>query len=502
MDQITFESLNISQELVRSVHEMGFEYATDIQAQTIPLLLEGQDVIGRSQTGTGKTAAFGIPAIELIDGLNKTEIQVLVVSPTRELALQSWGEFKKLYKYKSGVKAAVIYGGQPIGQQIRELKKGVNVVIGTPGRIMDHMRRKTLSLSKLKMVILDEADEMLNMGFREDIETILNTTPKERQTIMFCATMPPEILAITKAYQKQPHLIELSRNNSTLAAIEQYYCDVSEAKKPEALIAILALDKPLMAIVFCNTQNKVDELCRYLNQNGFEAIGIHGRMRQDVRTDVMNSFKSGKASLLVATDIAARGIDVQDIETVINFDIPQNTENYVHRIGRTGRAGKSGKAFTIASGNMQMLQLRDIEDATKIKIVPQELKGFEYNQNTDTKHRISRDFINKSADKTDKNARGMDKKVEFKVDGEASTSFDTIKIEINIGRVRHIAPNHIVGAITEKTSLRGSDIGKIEILDKSSIVEIPASFKQEVMEAMQGSKIKGQTVDLRLFDEL
>jgi ATP-dependent RNA helicase DeaD len=498
MTQNQFSSLNISDELKRAVQDMGFENATDIQAQTIPLILEGHDVIGRSQTGTGKTAAFAIPSIELTDGNNKKEVQILVICPTRELAMQSWGEFKKLYKYKSGVKAAVIYGGQHIDRQINELRKGVNIVIGTPGRIMDHMRRNTLRLNKIKMVVLDEADEMLNMGFREDIETILKSTPIERQTVMFCATMPKEIMAITKMYLKQPKLVEINRNVVTLEAIEQYYCEVPTVKKPEALIEILKLHKPKMTIVFCNTQKMVDDLCLYLNVKGYDAVGIHGSMRQSVRTQVMENFKSGRSSLLVATDVAARGIDAQNVEAVINFDIPPNTEYYIHRIGRTGRAGKAGKAFTIASGRMQLVQLRNIQHDTKSQLITMDIPVAASVMDADGQPGFN-EIINTEIEKRPQRIAPSPRNAIVKPRREYPTpTGDVAKILINLGKEQYVTANHIVKAIAEKTSLVGSDIGRIELLSNSTIVEVPDAHKQEVIDALKGSRIKGLFVDAKL----
>lgn len=502
MSQIPFSSIQISGDLQRAAREMGFENATEIQAKTIPLILEGRDIIGRSQTGTGKTAAFAIPAVELTNGENKTDVQILVVCPTRELAIQSWGEFKKIYKYKSGVKAAVIYGGQHIDRQINELKKGVNIVIGTPGRIMDHLHRKTLKLGKLKMVVLDEADEMLDMGFREDIETILDKTPSDRQTILFSATMPPEILAITKTYQKEPQLIEVNAEQATLAAIKQFYCETPADKKPEALIELLKLNEIHKSIVFCNTQKMVDKLCRILNQNGYEAVGIHGSMRQNIRTQVMKSFKTDTSALLVATDVAARGIDAQDVEAVINFDIPPNTEYYIHRIGRTGRAGKAGMAFTIACSRTQVLQLKDIERATKAEMIFQEIKVAGHVLHFNSNPQISEVVKTSSTEKKPQriSVRPSKDRIESPKNRYVQKA-DSAKIVINLGKEQHIEAKHIVKSIAEKTSLSGSDIGRIEIFSKSTVVEIPDTHKQEIIDALKGSKIMGFFVEAKLHDD-
>jgi len=499
MTQIPFNSLNISEELQRAISEIGFENTTEIQAKTIPLILDGHDIIGRSQTGTGKTAAFAIPAIEMTDGENKTDVQILVLCPTRELAIQSWGEFKKLYKYKSGVKAAAIYGGQQIDRQIKELRKGVNIVIGTPGRIMDHLRRKTLKLDNLKMAVLDEADEMLDMGFREDIETILDKTPSSRQTVFFSATMPPEIMAITKTYQKQPLLIEINKSQMTLAAIKHYYCEVPAAKKPEALVELLKLNDIHKSIIFCNTQKMVDKLCRFFVQNSYRAVSIHGGMRQNVRTVVMQNFKVCKSGLLIATDVAARGIDAQDVDAVINFDIPPNNEYYIHRIGRTGRAGKSGNAFTLACNRTQVLQLRDIERSIKVKMVFQDIEVAGHVMHLNDSQ--SEDEADKplSSGKRLLKAANPKKDIIARNRVRPAQNGDITRIEINLGKKQYVAPNHIVKAIAEKTSLSGSDIGRIDILDKSTVVEIPASHAQEVLDAMKGSKIKRLFIDVKLY---
>ncbi|MCR4925590.1 MAG: DEAD/DEAH box helicase [Clostridiales bacterium] len=366
---IRFEDMNLSDEIKHAVKDMGFDEATKIQAQSIPLILEGKDVIGHSQTGTGKTAAFSIPSIEKIDKDMLGKVQVLILCPTRELAIQACDEIKKFTKYLPKIKAVPIYGGQAIERQITALKNRPQIVVGTPGRVMDHMRRKTLKLDCLKAIILDEADEMLSMGFREDIETILKDVPEERQTILFSATMSKEIMDITKKFQKNPELIKITRQQITVPSIEQYYFEVPRGKKNEVLSRLLDVYNPTRSMVFCNTKKQVDELVEELNVRGYAASGLHGDMKQTERTRIMNAFRNAKIDILVATDVAARGIDIDDIDAVFNYDIPQDMEYYVHRIGRTGRIGKEGKAFTFVCGRQQIYQLRDIENFTKAKIV-------------------------------------------------------------------------------------------------------------------------------------
>lgn len=368
MEKVQFSELPISDKVKRAVADMGFEEATAIQTQSIPLILEGNDVIGHSQTGTGKTAAFGIPLIEKIEDAKKGMTQALILCPTRELAIQACEEIRKYAKYKEGIRVVPVYGGQPIDRQIRALRNGAEIVIGTPGRVMDHLRRRTLKLQRLTMIVLDEADEMLNMGFREDIETILKDVPEERQTILFSATMPQAIMNITREYQKDPKLIKVIRRELTVPNIKQYCYECRSGQKIDALGRLLDYNNPSRAFVFCNTKRMVDELVNELQSRGYSAAGLHGDMKQATRTTVMNVFKKGNTDILVATDVAARGIDVDDVEAIFNFDIPQDEEYYIHRIGRTGRAGKSGTAHTLVSGRKQIYALRDIQRYTKTKI--------------------------------------------------------------------------------------------------------------------------------------
>ena len=526
MNQIPFTQLELSEELKRAVDAMGFETATQIQSDSIPVIREGRDVIGRSQTGTGKTVAFGIPAIEAVDTMrDKNKAQVLILCPTRELAVQACDEMKKLSKYKPGVKTADIYGGAPMDRQIMKLRSS-NIVIGTPGRVMDHMRRRTLKLDHLKMVVLDEADEMLSMGFREDIETILDETPEERQTVLFSATMPPEILALTKKYQKDPKLIEIDRKQVTVKNIEQCFYDVPMGRKMDALNLILKYHNPTRAILFCNTKKMVDDISAYLFQHGFNAEGLHGDMKQSQRQKVMDAFKQGKTAILVATDVAARGIDVTDIDYVINYDIPQNTEYYIHRIGRTGRAGKSGKAITICSGRRQVEVLlrigRLVKSEIKQQLVPSGDSIFK-KKRADVLTTIEEALKNTSDLPYEDTVKELQKRgyspeliaaaaLELHF-GKQDSDISEIKqrsyakdkggsyqkLVINIGRQNKIAPKHIVGAITERTELCGSDIGKIEIYDDKTVVSVPQPQAEETLSKMKNCKICGVPTVTTLF---
>lgn len=365
--ELTFSDLGISEEILRAVEDMGYTQPSTIQSQSIPLLLEGQDVIGQAQTGTGKTAAFGIPIIDQVDtSINKP--QALILCPTRELAVQVEGEIVKLSKYKRGLSSTCIYGGEAIDRQIKSLKKGVQIVVGTPGRIMDHMDRGTLKLDMVSIIVLDEADEMLDMGFREDIENILSDCPEDRQTVFFSATMPKPILDLTRKFQNNPAHVKVLRKELTVENISQVYYEVKPTLKIELMTRLMNLNQYKLSVVFCNTKRVTDEVTEELIARGIQAEALHGDLSQAQRTKVMNKFRKGHCSVLVATDVAARGIDVDDVEVVFNFDLPLDEENYVHRIGRTGRAGKSGAAISFVTGRKDMFRIKDLEKFIKTSI--------------------------------------------------------------------------------------------------------------------------------------
>lgn len=344
--------------IVRAIKDMGFTQLSPIQEQAIPYLLEGKDIIGQAQTGTGKTAAFGIPMLQNVNPDSK-KLQAIVLCPTRELAIQAAEELRKIAKYMHGIKVLPIYGGQDISRQIAGLR-GVQIIVGTPGRVMDHMRRHTVKLDDVNMVVLDEADEMLNMGFREDMELILGEIPGEHQTALFSATMPKPILEITGKFQQDAELVKVAAKELTIPLVAQKYFRLKNQDKDAATVRLLEYYQPRLCLVFCNTKKKVDELASLLKENGFQAEGLHGDLTQYQRDIAMNRFRSATTNILIATDVAARGIDVDDVEFVLNYDLPQDIEYYVHRIGRTGRAGKSGKSFTFVSGR-EIFKIREIE---------------------------------------------------------------------------------------------------------------------------------------------
>ncbi len=489
-------NFNISNSIKRALEDMGFTQLTEIQQKAIPLILEGKDVIGKSQTGSGKTVAFGVPAINAIDPeMNKKYTQVLVLCPTRELAMQACGEIRKLTKFTHGIKTLAIYGGQPLGRQIPLLRQGCQIVVGTPGRVMDLIRRKALKLSNLKMIVLDEADEMLNMGFREDIETVLKAVPQERQTVLFSATMPKEIMDIVDQYQNEPQLVEVKKSQMTVDTIKQYYIECPKGKKSEVLCKLLEIYNINLSIVFCNTKKMVDELTESLKEKGIAAEGLHGDMRQRERDKVMTAFRKGKATMLIATDVAARGIDVNNVDAVINFDIPTQTEYYVHRIGRTGRAGKQGLSFTLCQGKRQDVLIKDIIRTTKSDIQPLEVEGFEVEKENGRRERKERRREKAfSKDKHSKNKPDRRDKTDRKKKSEDNTNSDMYCMRLSIGRKQNVSPKQIVGAVAGESGIKGSEIGAIKIGDNHTTVEVPMKYKDVVVHSVNGTKIRGKKV--------
>jgi ATP-dependent RNA helicase DeaD len=361
-----FSELGLSSELLKAIDKLGFEQAAPIQAEAIPVLLQGKDVVGQSQTGSGKTVAFAAPAIEKVV-VEQRATQVLILCPTRELAVQVSEEVHKLALFKRGLHALPVYGGQSYDRQLFGLRQGAHIVIGTPGRVMDHMRRGTLRLNALKMVVLDEVDVMLNMGFRDDIEAILQGTPKERQTVFFSATIPRPIQQLIGKYSRDPQNVRIEQKALTVPTVDQVYYEVDRRYKVELLTRLIDLHDLKLGIIFCNTRRMVDDLVEHLNAQGYSADRLHGEMTQAMRDRVMNKFRKSGLEFLVATDVAARGIDVENIEVVFNYDLPYDGEDYVHRIGRTGRQGRSGRAISFASGR-EVFQIRNIERYTTVRI--------------------------------------------------------------------------------------------------------------------------------------
>lgn len=372
-----FTNLNLSENLLKALSDMGFTAPSGIQAAAIPQIMMGIDIIAKAPTGSGKTAAFAIPILEKLDlNSGNKNIQALVLCPTRELAMQVHREFEKLSKYEDSVSVVSVYGGQQIEKQLSALKKRPQIIVATPGRLMDHLRRGSINLNALSMVVLDEADEMLDMGFREDIHTILEDTPENRQTILFSATMAKDIVAITKKFQKSPNIVDVTDNLQNTPNIEQLYFEVTEKDKIELLTRLLDLHNVKLALVFCNTKSNVDKVVEILKTRGYLSDSLHGDMNQAQREKVMRGFRNGGVEILVATDVAGRGIDVKNVEAVFNYDLPRDDEDYIHRIGRTARAGKEGKALTFVS-KKQVQSIRRIERANGVLIKKKEVPTFE-----------------------------------------------------------------------------------------------------------------------------
>ena len=506
----TFRDFNISEKTLQAIGDMGFEEPTPIQASTIPPLLEGRDITGQAQTGTGKTAAFGIPAIERVD-TGSREVQILILSPTRELAIQIAEEFARLAKYHRGLNTLPIYGGQSIERQFRGLRRGAQIVVGTPGRLLDHLDRETLSLAAVRMVVLDEADQMLDMGFREDIEKILDATPRDRQTVLFSATLPGPILEISKNFQKDPEVISVARREVTVPQIEQLYLEVRSRNKLEILCRLLDMYDPELSLIFSNTKRGVDDLTGHLLTRGYFAEALHGDMKQVQRDRVMAKFRAGSIDMLVATDVAARGIDVEDVDLVINYDVPQDIEYYIHRIGRTARAGRTGRAITFV-GPREYYRLRMIQDYTKIRIarIPLPTPG-------DVEESRARKLVDRVQQIV--NEGGLERYVALseRIISEDYTALEVaaallkleltagsteapqeirpaqgpVLLEIPFGRSDQIRPKDIVGALAGETGIPGGSIGAIEIYETHSTVEVPPDAVAQIIERMRGKTIAG-----------
>ena len=552
METLRFDELQLDERILRAVADMGFEEASPIQAQAIPVQMEGRDIIGQAQTGTGKTAAFGIPLLQKVDPKSK-KLQAIALCPTRELAIQVADEIRRLAKYMHGVKVLPIYGGQDIVKQIRSLKDGTQIIIGTPGRVMDHMRRKTVQFDHIHTVVMDEADEMLNMGFLEDMETILSQLPEDRQTVMFSATMPQAIADIAHKFQKEPVTVKVVKKELTVPKVTQYYYEVKPKTKVEVMCRLLDMYAPKLSVVFCNTKKGVNELVQALQGRGYFAEGLHGDLKQIQRDRVMNSFRNGRTDILVATDVAARGIDVDDVEAVFNYDLPQDDEYYVHRIGRTGRAGREGIAFSFVVGK-EVYKLRDIQRYCKTKIIPQaipslnDVTGIKVDKilenvadtieesdlsemiNILEKKLLEEDYTSldlaaallkmmmgeenediidtrepRSLDELDSYYRGENRNGNGRGRGRNGGGRDSryeggredmARLFINIGKNQNVKPGDILGAIAGESGMPGKMVGSIDMYDKYTFVEVPRENADAVLQAMKDVKIKGKNIHM------
>jgi ATP-dependent RNA helicase DeaD len=517
--RIQFSDFHLSREIGKAIEDMGFEEPTPIQALAIPLIQSGHDVTAQAQTGTGKTAAFGIPLIEKIDASQRT-VQAIVLCPTRELAIQIAEEFSELLTHLQRITVLPVYGGQPIDRQLRALHSGVHIVIGTPGRVMDHLRRRTLSLEAVSTVVLDEADQMLDMGFRDDIELILKKIPQKRQTLLFSATLPQPIIDISKRFMNKPEFVRVEYAELTVPQTEQSYIEVKEREKLDVLCRLIDITDPHLLIIFCNTKRRAEELAGKVKARGYRAEELHGDLKQSQRDRVMGGFRKGTIEILIATDVAARGIDVEDVDMVINYDVPQDVEYYVHRIGRTGRAGKSGKAITFVSPK-DFTKLREIQHYAKIQIprIPIPTQSDVAETRTRTMLEKVRETINAGGMETyiriiEKETEGdlstidiaaallklqMEHGTEEVYEKREEVDFaDTgaepgmVRFFLGVGRIHKVAPKDIVGAIAGETGIPGKAIGAIRILDSYSFVEIPKEHAAEVYTIMKERTIRNQ----------
>jgi ATP-dependent RNA helicase DeaD len=541
-----FGDLALAPELCRALSSLGYEEPTPIQRAAIPPLLAGSDLIGQAATGTGKTAAFALPILQrLLGGGGQTGPLALVLVPTRELAVQV-SEAMRRYGQDSGARVLPVYGGEPIGRQLGALKRGVDVVVATPGRAIDHVNRGTLKLSGLEVVVLDEADEMLDMGFAEDIEEILGNTPGNRQTALFSATMPPRIDSMVRRHLRNPVRVELGRQASASAdglLVRQTAYVVPRGHKPAALGRVLDLEAPTAAVVFCRTRDEVDQLTETLNGRGYRAEALHGGMDQQHRDRVMGRLRAGSLDLLVATDVAARGLDIDQLTHVVNYDVPSAPESYVHRIGRVGRAGRAGTAITLVEPREHKM-LKTIERATgqpiaveklpsvadlrakRLKLTRAALRESLLEDDLDTFRAVveplSEEFdlfeVALAAVKLAHEASGTPRDEEELPEVELSPADDrrgrrkdggrdqrrgrpatesTTRLFVGTGRSSGVRPQDLVGVITGKSNLSGRDIGAIEIADRFSLVEVPESAADDVVAALRQVSIKGRKTNVR-----
>ncbi|GAB6984545.1 DEAD/DEAH box helicase [Nocardioides pyridinolyticus] len=541
-DTVTFADLGLDAKVLKALDDVGYETPSAIQAATIPPLLEGRDVVGLAQTGTGKTAAFALPILSRLD-LTQKSPQALVLAPTRELALQVCEAFERYAAHIKGVHVLPVYGGQGYGVQLSALRRGVHVVVGTPGRIMDHLDKGTLDLSELRFLVLDEADEMLNMGFAEDVETILADTPEDKNVALFSATMPAQIRRISKSYLRDPQEITVKNKTATASNITQRYLMVSYPQKVDALTRILEVENFEGMIVFVRTKNETETLAEKLRARGLSAAAINGDVAQAQRERTVNQLKSGKLDILVATDVAARGLDVERISHVVNYDIPTDTESYVHRIGRTGRAGRSGDAISFVTPRERYL-LKHIEKATRQPLTQMQLPSAEDVNAT----RLSRfdDAITEALTQTTRIERFRDiighyvrehdvpevdvaAALAVVAQGETPLLLDPAAekpvrapreerdrpersasraprggsdqpmatYRINVGKRHKVEPRQIVGAIANEGGLRRADFGHIQIRPDFSLVELPAELPGEVWDALRQTRISGKLIELQ-----
>jgi ATP-dependent RNA helicase DeaD len=518
MENVKFNELGLSKNVLRAIDDMGFEEPSSIQAEVIPVLLEGFDAIGQAQTGTGKTLAFGAPILSQLDRAGDS-VSSLILTPTRELAIQVNDELVRIGKY-TRARMLPVYGGQPIDRQIRALRKGVDVVVGTPGRILDLIRRNVLDLSYINFLVLDEADEMLNMGFIEDIEEIIKTSSSERQTMLFSATMPQEIRKLAKRYMKpETKHISIVKNTVTVSTISQYYYEVKQQNRFESLCRILDVDEPTSAMIFCKTKRGVDELVESLQARGYNVEGMHGDMAQNQRLNTLRKFREGNLEFLVATDVAARGIDVENVTHVINYDLPQDTESYVHRIGRTGRANREGIAYTLVTPR-EYMALKQIEKFTKGKIKRKEIPTIDdifhakyqnmFNRVKSTLEQEDYQRFVPLVTELDEEYSLIDvaaalmsivynKEVSFEyTENSIGAKASNIRLFFSIGRKDKVNPKLLLQFLSETAGVNKEDIGDIDILENFTFADVSEAVVDVILKRTSGKKLGGRRVNIEV----
>ncbi len=521
-----FEQFGLSADLLKALKEVGYETPSPIQLKTIPVLLAGRDIVGQAQTGTGKTAAFALPALQKLEAASR-KAQVLVLVPTRELAIQVAEAFHTYAKFTGGVRVLPVYGGQAISQQIKHLRSGVQIIVGTPGRVMDHLRRETIDISNLKMVVLDEADEMLRMGFEEDVEWILSHTPEARQTALFSATMPRQIRRLAEKYLKEPVNLEIERKTMTVPNIKQFYINVTENQKTDALTRLLEMETVTgeAVLIFHRTKIGADALTNKLQARGYAAEAMHGDLSQAQREALIKRLRDGRVEIVVATDVAARGLDVERIGSVINYDMPGDTESYVHRIGRTARAGREGTAVLFVTPRQQRMK-RDIESYIKQQIPPMKLptqadvasrrinlfKERILKTLKDEELDLYLSLIEELAEESGCDMseiaaaaaflgagdKPLEVPVEPKVEQFSFREEDMVRLFIDVGRSHRISPSDIVGAVANEGGVPGKAIGAIDIYDRFTFVDVPSEMVEQVLKQMSSTRVRGQNANIRL----
>ncbi|WP_040212822.1 DEAD/DEAH box helicase [Clostridium polynesiense] len=518
MNDIKFYNLGLNKNILKSIDDMGFEEPSQIQAEVIPVLLEGYDAIGQAQTGTGKTLAFGAPILNQLDTSFKG-VKAIVLTPTRELAIQVNDEIARIAKY-SRVKLLPVYGGQPIDRQIRALKSGIDIVVGTPGRILDLIRRNVLHLENIQFLVLDEADEMLNMGFIDDIEEIIKNSNSSRQTLLFSATMPAEIKKLSKRYMKNDTKhISIIKNTMTVSTIDQYYFEIKHKDRFESLCRILDVDEPSSAIIFCNTKRGVDELVESLQIRGYNVEGMHGDMSQNLRLNTLRKFKEGSLEFLVATDVAARGIDVENVTHVINYDIPQDIESYVHRIGRTGRANKTGIAYSLVTPR-EYMTLKQIEKSTKGKIKRKDLPTIDdifYSKYNNIINRIKESIEKEDYKRFVPLTAELDeefnlvevaaalmhmvysKEISYEyTENSIGSDNSYVRLFLTIGRMDRVNPKSMLQFFNDTAGVNKEDIGDIDIMEKFSFVDVSERAVEALLKKSNGKRLGNRKVKIEV----